>query len=76
MPASTSSPASIASRRIPRQTGGRRPPATATPTIAVVGSYGSASATVATTGTPSTVSPARSESTTATTGSDPYRMTP
>ena len=37
MPASTSSPASIASRRIPRQTGGRRPPATATPTSATVG---------------------------------------
>ena len=47
-----------------------------TPTSAVSGSNGSASSTVATIGTPSSVSPARFVSRIATTDSGRYRITP
>ena len=53
MPDSTSSPFEMQARRMSRQTGGRTPPVGATPTIAVVGAWGSASATRATIGIPS-----------------------
>jgi hypothetical protein len=57
--------------------GGKRPPCVATPTSAVFGPKASASSTVGTTGTPSSVSPgARSESRIATTASRRYRSTP
>ena len=58
-PFSMSSPAAIESFSSSRHAGGNRPPCVATPTSAVVGSNGSASATVPTTGRPSSVSPAR-----------------
>ena len=54
-----------------RQAGGKRPPAVATPTSAVVGPNASASSTVPTIGKPSSVSPARSESSSATTSLGP-----
>ncbi len=59
-----------------RHAGGKRPPAVATPTRAVVGLKQSASLTVATIGIPSCVSPARPESRIATTGCSPYFRTP
>ncbi len=52
-----------------RQAGGKRPPDVATPTTAVVGPNPSASSTAPTIGFPSIVSPARVESSTATTSS-------
>ena len=67
-PLSTSSPAAIESFSRSRQAGGKRPPWVATPTSAVVGSYGSASATVPTTGIPLWLSPGRCESRIATVG--------
>ena len=52
-PFSRSRPASTHPRRSSFHAGGNRPPAVATPTIAVVGSYASAASTVATIGSPS-----------------------
>ena len=69
MPDSTSSPCEIDAFSSSRQTGGRTPPVGATPINAVVGPKQSASATRATIGIPSYVSPALVESRIATTGS-------
>ena len=55
-PFSTSSPARMHSSSSSRHAGGKRPPCVATPTSAVVGPNGSASATVPTIGKPSCVS--------------------
>ena len=62
--------------RSSRQAAGKRPPCVATPTIATVGSKRRASATDPTIGIPACASPARAESTIATTGSGPYAMIP
>ena len=59
-----------------RHAGGKRPPCVATPTSAVVGLKQSASLTEPTIGTPLCVSPARVESSSATTGRSPYASTP
>jgi hypothetical protein len=66
-PLSTSRPFEMALFRSSRHAGGKRPPCVATPTSAVVGPKQRASLTVPTTGTPASVSPARSESKIATT---------
>jgi hypothetical protein len=73
MPDSRSRPASSTCRRTALHSEGSLPPATATPTIAVVGlgSNVRASSTDATIGTPSSSAPALLESTTAITGSGP-----
>jgi hypothetical protein len=55
--------------RSSRQAGGKRPPCVATPTSAVVGLKQRAALTESTIGKPPSVSPARSESSTATTSS-------
>src|SRR5580765_4716177 len=75
-PFSTSSPFAMLERICSRNAGGKRPPAVATPTSAVVGLKQSASLTEPTMGKPSSVSPARSVSSSATTFSGAYRMTP
>ena len=64
-----SRPCSTQARRSAIHSGGKRPPCVTTPTSAVVGPSGSASSTLPTTGTPSSVSPARVESRIATTSS-------
>jgi hypothetical protein len=68
-PFSMSSPAAMHCFSSSRQAGGNRPPEVATPTSAAVGSCASASATVPTIGLPSCSSPARVESSSATTSS-------
>jgi hypothetical protein len=69
-PFSTSSPLATHERICSRNTGGKRPPAVATPTSAVLGLKQSASLTAPTIGKPCSVSPARSVSSSATTFSD------
>ena len=66
-PLSTSRPFETQLLTRARHAGGNRPPCVATPTSAVVGSKQSASFTEPTTGNPFCVSPARSESSSATT---------
>ena len=71
-----SRPFAAADLRSACQSPGKWPPCVTTPTSAVFGLKQTASLTVATIGTPSSVSPARFESRIATTDSRRYRMTP